>query len=51
VKLEISLDGTVTRKVTENLSKIATGDVDGPLDLECDDLNEMSCMYSQAALS
>ena len=51
VKLQMSSDGTLSRKVIEDLAKVAVGDAGGLLDLECDNLNEMSCMYSQAALS
>jgi len=47
----MSSDGTLSRKVIEDLAKVAVGDAGGLLDLECDNLNEMSCMYSQAALS
>ena len=39
---------TITRHVTEDLKRVDLQNEDMGGDLECDDANEMSCMYSQA---
>ena len=49
VRLERNGDGTVTRHVDEDLTKVAIGGVANGLDDDDEGPLEMSCIYSQAA--